>query len=53
MNEHLIIKEQPNGYVRITAEPGYSLYSIALSHKVSEAVVLPSQVNDFKAIVNE
>ena len=50
MNEHLIITPTSGDYVRIVAEQGYKLFSMALNRFVSEAVVLPKQVKQFKAV---
>lgn len=48
--EHIIIKELANGFVQLTAAKGYKLFSIRLNRTVSEAVVLPEDVKDFKAV---
>ena len=48
--EHIIVKELPDGYVNLTAEKGYKLFSIQLQRVVSEAVVKPDQIKNFKAI---
>lgn len=45
--EHIIIEYLSDGYVRLTPEEGYQLFSLALQRFVSEAVVEEKQMNQF------
>lgn len=47
--ENIIIEDLGNGYVRLTAEAGKCLYSLALNRAVSVAVVKPERVAEFVA----
>jgi len=51
--EHLIIVDMPDmmGYVRITAEQGYAVWSKVLRQVVAEAIVERSKKSQFKAII--
>lgn len=48
--EHLIINELGDGYVHITAEEGFKVYSLRLSRSVREAVVKAEQIHEFIAV---
>lgn len=48
--EHIIVKELEGGYVRLKAERGYRLFSLALDRFVSEAVVKEKDTTLFKAV---
>ena len=48
--ELIIVKELGNGYVNLTAEKDYELFSLLLNQVVSEAVIKQEKINQFTAI---
>ena len=50
--EHIVINHLPDGYARLTAEPGFRLYHIPYERSYSEVVTKEENINDFKAIEN-
>jgi len=48
--EHIIVTQLPDGFLRLVAEAGYKLFSLALRRVVSEAVVDGDHANKFTAI---
>ena len=50
MHEHIIITPVENGFVKLQAEQGYKLFSIATQRTYSEAVVEEARIDEFTAI---
>lgn len=50
-SNHIIVTDLYNGYVHLVAENSYQLVLTLLNRVVSEAVVKPERVKDFKAEV--